>query len=586
MVVFSLSDSNQRLSQTTISNFKGLKMKRFSRLPALTLFLICLHLMAANSPRISVEAKPAPLFQKSSSTKTVRHKVKRGETLSGIAARYGTTIGTLARLNGISARTRLVAGKYLRVPSGSSGSTSAGKTTAAKNSRATGRYRVRRGDTLSTIARRYGTTAGNLAVLNGMSQRSRLLSGSVIRVPSISARSNRIDPRNATGGVKRVIRTHRIRRGETLGRIAVRYNTSVSSLARLNRIGTRTRIVAGRTLKVPSAAPASGTRAVNSTLRAMTLANIASDDTSGEDLELRQVAIDALDGWAGTVVIMDPNTGRVLTVVNQRMAVGEPVTPCSTIKLLTGLAALHEEEIEDDLNIKVTSRGSTISLNDALARSDNRSFQVLGTRLGYKRLIEYAENFGFGEKTGINIPGESSGYIPEKNADLRLASSHGRGYGVTAIQLAAFTSAIANGGKLYVPQVIRTPEDAENFEPELRRVIEMDPDERLQLLAGMIGAVKFGTAKRANNPSSQVAGKTGTCTGRYKRGLFTSFSSVNDPKLVVTVVTSGSIAAGKHAAEIAGDIYRSIAGRFFKDHVVTPASLSDDEDPPEDPDQF
>jgi len=560
----------------------GNKMKRFHRLSALALLLICLHLMAANSLQLSVDAKPAPFFQKSSSTKTVRHKVRRGETLSGIAARYGTTIGILARLNGISARARLTAGKYLRVPSGST--TTAGRTNAAKNGRATGRYRVRRGDTLSTIARRYGTTTGDLAGINGMSQRSRLISGSIIRVPSISARSNRIDSNKTTGGVRRVIKTHRIRRGETLGKIAVRYNTSVGNLASLNRIGTRTRIVAGRTLKVPATAP--GARAGNSTLRAMTLANIANDDTSGEDLELRQVAIDALDGWAGTVVIMDPSTGRVFTVVNQRMAVSEPVTPCSTIKLLTGLAALHEEEIEEDLNIKVTSRGSTISLNDALARSDNRSFQVLGTRLGYKRLIEYAENFGFGEKTGVNIPGESAGYIPEKNADLRLASSHGRGYGVTAIQLAAFTSAIANGGKLFVPQVIRTPEDAENFEPQLRRVIEMDPDERLQLLAGMIGAVKFGTARRANNPTSQVAGKTGTCTGRYKRGLFTSFSSVNDPKLVVTVVTSGSIAAGKHAAEIAGDIYRSISGRFFKDHVVTPASLSDDEDPPDDPDRF
>lgn len=554
-------------------------MERISRLLASTLSLTCLLTILTNP--LSAHATTAVAMQKSSSggasARTARYKVRRGDTLSGIAARHGTTIGALARLNGMSARTKLVAGRYIKVPSRSP--KASGRTSVAKNSRATGRYRVRRGDTMSGIAKRYGTTTGNLASLNGMSARSRLISGRVIRVPLISARSNRVEPKNATADVRRVIKRHRIRRGDTLSGIAARYNTSVSSLARLNRIGTRTRIVAGRTLKVPTTASVSVARAGNSTLRAMTLANIANDDSTGEDLELRQVVIDAMDGWAGTVVIMDPNTGRVFTVVNQQMAVGEPVTPCSTIKLLTGLAALHEEEIEEDLNIKVTSRGSTISLTDALARSDNRSFQVLGTRLGYNRLIEYAENFGFGEQTGINIPGESAGYIPEKNADLRLASSHGRGYGVTAIQLAAFTAAIANGGRLYVPQVIRSPEDAANFEPQLRRVIVMDPEDRLQLISGMIGAVNFGTAKLAKDPVGQVAGKTGTCTGRYKRGLFTSFSSVNDPKLVITVVTSGSLAAGKRAAEIAGDIYRNISERFFKGHVIAPASLTDDEEP-------
>jgi len=321
-------------------------------------------------------------------------------------------------------------------------------------------------------------------------------------------------------------------------------------------------------------------RARDSGLRNITTDNIQKDDATGEDPEIRATAVRALQGRSGTVVVMDPNTGRIFTVVNQRMALGSPVKPCSTVKMIVGLAALHEGVFDPDQNVQISTRRS-MSLTDALARSDNSVFQVLGRMLGYERVMKYATDFGFGSRTGVNYKGENDGFLPDEGEqETGHMSSHGDGFGVTAIQLAAFTSAIANGGDLYTPRVARDAAEAENFVAELKRKIVMTSEDRTRLLAGMTGAVTYGTAKLAYNPLGQVAGKTGTCTGaRDKLGLFTSFSSVDDPRVVVTVITSGSTEAGRRAAEIAGRIYADICPRFFKDRGTTPAASAGAEIP-------
>lgn len=323
-------------------------------------------------------------------------------------------------------------------------------------------------------------------------------------------------------------------------------------------------------------------RARDAALRNIAAANILNDDTRGEDPVIRRVAVEALAGRSGTVVVMDPNSGRVYTIVNQQMALNSPVKPCSTVKLIVGLGALHEGVFDPNENVQLARNGWGMNLTDALARSNNPFFQVLGRRLGFDRVINYALNYGFGERTGINLPNESPGFLPEEDeVETGHMSSHGDNFGVTAIQLAAFTSAIANGGYLYVPQIPRTREEVANFRPELRRKIEMSPEDRLRILAGMIGAVNFGTAKLANDPIGQVAGKTGTCTGKTdKLGLFTSFSSVDNPQLVVTVITTGSTEAGKRAAEIAGRIYRSITPSFLRQPVISPAAAAIEIDRP------
>jgi len=313
-------------------------------------------------------------------------------------------------------------------------------------------------------------------------------------------------------------------------------------------------------------------RAHDDALRNITAANIEKDNSSGEDLEIRRAAVTALDGRPGTVVVMDPNTGRVFTIVNQQMALSSPVKPCSTVKLITGLAALHESVFDPNQDMRSAKYG-TLNLTDAIAHSDNSFFDVLGRLLGYDRVVKYADNFGFGQKTGINFPGESNGFLPEEQSSRMC--SFGDGFGVTAIQLATFTSAIANGGSLYTPRVPRSAEDAENFEPELKRKIEMSQEDRTRLMSGMIGAVNYGTAKRAFNPLGQVAGKTGTCTGNSdKLRLFTSFSSVDNPRLVVTVITTDSKLGGNHASEIAGKVYAAIAPRFFRERMITSSPAS------------
>lgn len=317
-------------------------------------------------------------------------------------------------------------------------------------------------------------------------------------------------------------------------------------------------------------------RARDAGLRNIAAANILRDETAGEDMEIRRVSIEALGGRSGTVVVMDPNTGRVYTVVNQQMALNSPVKPCSTVKLIVGLGALHESVFDPSESIQLARNGWGMDLTEAMARSNNPFFQVLGRRLGFDRVINYAMNYGFGEKTGINHNTESPGFLPEEGqGETGHMSSHGDNFGVTAIQLAAFTAAIANGGNLYVPHVPRTPEEAADFAPQLRRRIEMTAEDRHRILSGMVGAVNFGTAKLAYDPVGQVAGKTGTCTGATdKLGLFTSFSSVENPQLVVTVITTGSTEAGKRAAEIAGRIYRAISPGFLRQPMTAPAAAA------------
>jgi cell division protein FtsI/penicillin-binding protein 2 len=375
-----------------------------------------------------------------------------------------------------------------------------------------------------------------------------------------------------------------VRSGKLAARRSSRRRSQVSSLSKRGkstRSGRRALASSSRRrARARYLARLRAIRARDSALRNIAAGNMLKDDDTGEDPEIRAAAVKALQGRSGTVVVMDPNNGRIFTVVNQRMALGSPVKPCSTVKMIVGLAALHEGVFDPDQEVQVSSRWG-MSLTDALARSNNPVFQVLGRTLGYERVMKYAMDFGFGSRTGINYKGESDGFLPDEGEqETGHMSSHGDGFGVTAIQLAAFTSAIANGGDLYTPRVLRNVEEAQNFIPELKRKIEMSPEDRMRLLAGMTGAVTYGTGKLAYNPLGQVAGKTGTCTGaRDRLGLFTSFSSVDDPRVVVTVITSGSTEAGRRAAEIAGRIYADICPRFFKEKISTPAASAGTEIP-------
>ncbi len=309
--------------------------------------------------------------------------------------------------------------------------------------------------------------------------------------------------------------------------------------------------------------------------------NISHDDTTGEDLEVRRAALSALGDKAGTVVVMNPKTGQVYTVVNQQFALRHGVKPCSTVKLVTGLAGLTENVIDHSQTANISTASYRLDLTDSLAFSDNGYFQRVGGQVGFDKMMEYARKLGLGQQTGINFPAESPGKLPfsKEGYAVNHMSSHGDDIEVTAVQLANLASAIANGGHLLVPHLPRTPEENVRFKREVKRDVNIPTDSMQRLVPGMIGAVNYGSGHRAYNPMMTIAGKTGSCReeggNRPWLGLFTSYAPVHDPQLVVTVITHGSSSRGKYSAQIAGQIYSSLRTRFGIKPVV-PTGLAND----------
>jgi len=289
------------------------------------------------------------------------------------------------------------------------------------------------------------------------------------------------------------------------------------------------------------------------------------DNPAGEDPLVREAAIEALGNWNGSVVVVDPNTGRILSIVNQQMALGNAFTPCSTFKPVVALAALKEGIITAETELRV-GRRTRMNLTDALAHSNNPFFSKLGRELGFRRLAEYARAFGLGDKAGLNIPGESPGRFPTQpptDGSVGFMSSYGKNIEVTALQMAAVISTIANGGTLYHLQYPRTPEEAAQFEPKVRQRLDDLAEHFPQIKEGLAAAVIYGTAKLAYDPEEQIYGKTGTCSEDGARlGWFVSYANEQKPKYVVVVLLRGGrLMYGPHAAEIAGRLYRGLRQR-------------------------
>jgi len=299
------------------------------------------------------------------------------------------------------------------------------------------------------------------------------------------------------------------------------------------------------------------------------------DNLDGEDLEVRRVAVEALGDFNGSVVVVDPATGRIHTMVNQKVALGSGFQPCSTIKVSVALAGLSEKVIQPQTKYRLG--GMKMDLTYALAHSNNYYFSTLGHKLGYERISYYSHLFGYGEKAGLNIAGEQPGRYPAappKNGGVGMLTSFGEEIQQTPLQLAALISAVANGGALFYLQYPRTPEELQGFVPKVKRKLDIEgliP----AVKPGMRGAVEFGTAHRARE-DGPIAGKTGTCTENHTHlGWFGSFNDVGQRKLVVVVLlTGGRPAIGPQAAGIAGDVYRRLGEQnyFRASQEITPTS--------------
>src|ERR1700736_4730387 len=123
----------------------------------------------------------------------------------------------------------------------------------------------------------------------------------------------------------------------------------------------------------------------------------AGDSVDGEDLVVRRAAVQALGPYNGSIVVADPRTGRILSIVNQSLAYKGGFQPCSTIKLVAALAGLHEGGVERGTLLRI-GRRTSLDLTDALARSNNSYFAMVGSRLGFDRGVRYGRLFGLGEK--------------------------------------------------------------------------------------------------------------------------------------------------------------------------------------------
>ncbi len=301
-------------------------------------------------------------------------------------------------------------------------------------------------------------------------------------------------------------------------------------------------------------------RQLENSFRTETVANIAKDDASNEDLEVRRAAINALGSRAGTIVVMEAQTGKVLTIVNQDWAIKKSFKPCSTIKLVTAVAGLDKNLIDSDGSIR--NKRFRLDLTDALAYSNNSYFQTVGANLGSETMISYAQRLGLGQPTGINADGESIGRLPFGNNNLRIYS-HGDDYEVTPLQLGVMVSAISNGGKIIVPQIPKSKVQKTAFRGYLRRTIALPKEDLQGVIPGMIGAAEYGTARRGIDATLGVAGKTGSCIEKGSWvGLFASVAPIANPQYSVVVITRGQGERGKYAAAIAGQIYNVLGKRM------------------------
>ena len=294
------------------------------------------------------------------------------------------------------------------------------------------------------------------------------------------------------------------------------------------------------------------------------------DVVEGEDPVVRAAAIEALGNMNGTAIAIDPSTGRILAMVNQKLALSRGAEPCSTIKLTVALAALEEGIVRRDTPVNLGGRFH-MTLTEALAHSNNLYFETLGRELGFERVKHYANEFGLGELAGYQIQGEQLGTYPDEELPASLGGvgrmcSFGEGVSMTPLQLGALVSAIANGGTLYYLQHPENSLEVAEFEPKVKRTLNIAPLIP-EISEGMEGAVDYGTARslRVNFSQFPVMGKTGTCSNNGTRfGWFGSYADTPNGRIVtVFFLEGGRPTFGPKAAELTGEFYRALWDKSY-----------------------
>ncbi len=319
---------------------------------------------------------------------------------------------------------------------------------------------------------------------------------------------------------------------------------------------------------------------------------------------------------SGTAIVLDPRTGEILALANaptfdpNNVGAASPATrsngalqniyePGSTFKVVAFSAALEKGLVKPDDqidcqmgSITVAKRVirdhhpfGTLTIADALAKSSNVAAIKLGIRAGDRTMHDYITRFGFGSRTGIELPGETAGLVRPVNRwqPSSIGSvAIGQEVGVSPLQMAAAFGALANDGVRVAPHVVREIRNASGTtiyrpNPEQRRVISK---ETATALRGMLEGVTInGTAKKAQLDGYSAAGKTGTAqkidprTRAYSRtkhvASFVGFAPVSNPAVVIIVVIDEP-AGAYHGGDVAAPVFRAIAEQVLPELDVIP----------------
>lgn len=332
-----------------------------------------------------------------------------------------------------------------------------------------------------------------------------------------------------------------------------------------------------------------------------------------------EAAVARSQAAAGAAIVMDPLTGEILALANfptfnpnayadglasdrRNRAVADHYEPGSAFKIIVGAGALEERVVRpedrftgDDgaidvagITIRDHERFGTITFSEVLVHSSNVGAIKVGMRLGKSLYYNYISGFGFGNLTGIDLPGETPGMIrrPKDWSSLSLASlSIGQEVSVSPLQMLVAVSAVANGGTLVRPYLAKSIMSVDGkvisktAPVQLRRVIAAETARTLTAI--LKGVVAEGTGKAAAVGGFEVAGKTGTsqkvdqATGRYSRhklvASFVGFVPADQPRLAIIVVIDEPKIL-QWGGSIAAPTFREIARESLNHLRIAPAA--------------
>ncbi len=347
--------------------------------------------------------------------------------------------------------------------------------------------------------------------------------------------------------------------------------------------------------------------------------------TLDEDIQAmaERVLVDRLKSakaTSGSVVVLDPKTGDILAMATapsydpgntrnielkdlRNPAIQDAFEPGSTAKVMTMAAVIEEGAATPKTKFTIPKRLKRadryfkdhddhgvlkLTLNGVLAKSSNMGSILAAEKIGDKKFVSYLKKFGIGESTGLNLPGESSGFIPDMKDPNQWSGTtfptlaFGQGLSVSAVQVASVYATIANNGVRVAPRIIAgyTDADGEYTETEPSKKTRVISATTAKTVREMLESVvsKDGTAPQAQIPGYRVAGKTGTAnkfseeTGGYSgyTASFIGMAPAEDPALVVAV--SINTPGGEHYGSlVSGPVFRDVMSYALAKGKIAPS---------------